>query len=197
MSNSNISENKDSGYLDLLPSTNEPSTIGNEFQPQLVITPASANNEHGKSDVHTFLQQQLKRRTAIKEELRANGDLVQRIRDVCKDKPVVVITPRHPHTPSFFAGSVAMSNEVDVMFTITAGSFKGDTHFAIHQPKKHPEDLQGVQLKQSPKNVFVQLGNGAVYWAANHHHAQAIHSVLCAEAKQIRNNFYTSWKENV
>lgn len=176
--------------------------------------------------VGQFLQQQLNRRIAIKEELRSNGELepfemegrpvpkdlffgsqlfdklptpelVQRIKAVCKDKPTVVVTPRRPHQPSVFAGSVAMCNEVDVVFSVSTESFKGDTHFAIHQPKKRPEGLQCVQLKQSPKNVFVQLGNGAVYWAANHHHAQTIHRIITAETKQMYAKCYKTWKDNV
>jgi hypothetical protein len=39
MSNSNIPENKDEGYLDLLPLTDAPDTGANNIQPQLVITP--------------------------------------------------------------------------------------------------------------------------------------------------------------
>lgn len=98
---------------------------------------------------------------------------------------------------SVFAGSVAMNNEVDFMLSINKDQIYGDTHFAIHQPKKRPEGLQGVQLKQQPKNVFVQLGNGATYWAANHHHAQTIHCVITAETKQMYAKCYKTWKDNV
>jgi putative NIF3 family GTP cyclohydrolase 1 type 2 len=115
-------------------------------------------------------------------------ELVERIKESCKDKPVVVVTPRRPRFPSFFAGNVAMDSEADVVFSISNTVFSGDTHLAIHQPKKRPEGISGVQLKQTPKRVFVQLGNGAVYFAANHQHAEEVHRVIIDAVKPIRNS---------
>lgn len=125
MSNSNIPENKDEGYLDLLPLTDAPNTSANKFHPQIVITPvddAATTERVRETPIRSFGESEWNedfyRRYSLDGE--SFEDFKVRFNEAMRSsrKAAIRLLSESDKPTSVFAGSVAMNNEVDVMLTI-------------------------------------------------------------------------------